>query len=301
MYTLLVAIAASIFVTGLADELSYKDQLLSLLKERDTTVKFDETITEELARSQLEKYRKQLSSIEAWQDVDPKTAPIRIGRSKSRKLDFGRRLLFTFNQSGWYEEDKKWVLDMHNENRANVAAGDEPDDGTDGTYPTAGDMNYLFWDDALASVAQAYSDECYWGHNSDRNDEFYDYADKASFGYPSSGIYIGENIAEYSTTSDSISDVLLTYGPDAWWDESTLWHYQGYSGSTINGAGHFTQMAWANTRYIGCGFSYCPDGSWNTYYLVCNYYPGGNYGGQYPYTEGMSFLTHCKHVTDKLK
>ena len=58
--------------------------------------------------------------------------------------------------------------------------------------------------------------------------------------------------------------------------------------------GHWTQGVWAKTRYIGCGYAACSTGSpWGNqyangqwFYTVCKYFPGGNYNGAYPYTEG---------------
>ena len=44
--------------------------------------------------------------------------------------------------------------------------------------------------------------------------------------------------------------------------------------------GHYTQMVWADTRYLGCGVAACPSGGemW-----VCNYDPRGNVLGKSPY------------------
>ena len=55
------------------------------------------------------------------------------------------------------------------------------------------------------------------------------------------------------------------------WEEYDLWKYQAYHSSNVNGAGHFTQMAWAKTRYISCGVNRCNDGTYWRFYLVCNY------------------------------
>ena len=45
---------------------------------------------------------------------------------------------------------------------------------------------------------------------------------------------------------------------------------------------HFTQMIWADTRYIGCGLNYCPEAV-DGYMLICNYYPSGNMEGESAY------------------
>ena len=43
--------------------------------------------------------------------------------------------------------------------------------------------------------------------------------------------------------------------------------------------GHYTQMVWRSTRFVGCGMTACGDGElW-----VCNYEPVGNFVGQAPF------------------
>ncbi|CAI5942465.1 unnamed protein product [Closterium sp. NIES-65] len=44
--------------------------------------------------------------------------------------------------------------------------------------------------------------------------------------------------------------------------------------------GQYTQVVWRNTKSVGCGRVDCSNG-WMV--SVCNYYPPGNYIGQYPY------------------
>merc|ERR1719411_2292081 len=65
-------------------------------------------------------------------------------------------------------------------------------------------------------------------------------------------------------------------------NEAELWSYdQGFTYET----GHFSQVVWANTRYVGCGFYDCTNSRWGTQFS-CNYYPPGNYGGQSTYQTG---------------
>ena len=42
--------------------------------------------------------------------------------------------------------------------------------------------------------------------------------------------------------------------------------------------GHFTQLVWKNTKEIGCGIFQDAEGG---YYVICKYYPAGNYFGEY--------------------
>lgn len=43
--------------------------------------------------------------------------------------------------------------------------------------------------------------------------------------------------------------------------------------------GHYTQMLWAETTRIGCGYLNYLKGSQYNVYLVCNYGPAGNMRG----------------------
>ena len=44
--------------------------------------------------------------------------------------------------------------------------------------------------------------------------------------------------------------------------------------------GHYTQVVWRSTQRVGCGASYCADG---TAVVVCNYDPPGNMEGEGPF------------------
>ena len=57
-------------------------------------------------------------------------------------------------------------------------------------------------------------------------------------------------------------------------------------GLGLSGAGHFTQMVWAKTQYIGCGYI-AHDGWYGLVKVyVCNYGPAGNWNGQRIYGKG---------------
>jgi uncharacterized protein YkwD len=172
---------------------------------------------------------------------------------------------------------KTAILDYHNQLRANVAQGQV------GGQPSASNMDIMRWDDALAKVAQDYSEQCVWGHNSARTSQFISYKSLASFEVDSSTTYIGENLA--MGTGGSISSDYAKYLIDLWFNEHTLYSYSSKSCRGV--CGHYTQMVWANSRYLGCGMTQCSFG----YFLVCNYGPGGN-NGNYPYESGTS-CTSC--------
>jgi len=153
------------------------------------------------------------------------------------------------------EQIKKFV-DGHNFARDNVPT-DFP------THAPSSCVVHVEWDDYLANMAQAYSDTCPDDHNPDRH-----YKD---------GSYVGENLAWDSGYPDPIQTAL-----DGWSGEKNDYSYDGASTGVV---GHYTQMVWNNTLRIGCGWKQgC---SWyNT--ITCNYWPGGNWGGEKPWKEKTS-------------
>jgi pathogenesis-related protein 1 len=103
------------------------------------------------------------------------------------------------------------------------------------------------------------------------------------------GQYAGETIAGPAdfppfTVSDAIA---------LWISEKQWYHYEQDDGLAAFSSqppgcvppkdavcGHFLQVIWKNTELVGCGSGTAADGS---IYIVCNYYPSGNWAGQKPY------------------
>ncbi len=81
----------------------------------------------------------------------------------------------------------------------------------------------------------------------------------------------GENIYWIRGASPRSKNVVKS-----WYDEINYYNYNrpGFSMKT----GHFTQVVWKNSRYLGCGWAQARDGG---YYVVCNYNPPGNYRGRF--------------------
>jgi pathogenesis-related protein 1 len=88
-------------------------------------------------------------------------------------------------------------------------------------------------------------------------------------------------------------------GPAAvqtWIGEKQYYHYDlddGYAGYGNRPpgctapekmyCGHFTQVIWKATQLVGCGKAQGTPQKGGSTYIVCNYYPSGNYAGQKPY------------------
>lgn len=115
----------------------------------------------------------------------------------------------------------------------------------------------LKWSDSLAVNASKWANRCVFEH---------------------SPYQWGENIA-------------MSYDPSAnmtylWYQNEECAYYNDVPGATT---GHFTQMVWPSTKYIGCAFSNCTHGikeplskkMWlGATMFVCEYANGGNDGGK---------------------
>jgi hypothetical protein len=125
----------------------------------------------------------------------------------------------------------------------------------------------LCWSAELATHARVYAEGCVWAHDPTR--AFRD------------GV-AGENLAA-STRSSPPAESLN----QLWIDEKQ--HYDCAADACVPGevCGHYTQLIWNDSGLLGCGQVECPAGtgpfggsSWS--YLVCRYYPPGNWVGRRP-------------------
>lgn len=153
------------------------------------------------------------------------------------------------------DEEISEILRVHNEARAEV-----------GVAP-------LTWNCTLAEFAQSWADQDVWEHSSQSQREGI---------IPDS--YVGENLAAAAPADRTLSD----WGAVDWYGEIADWDNDSGTCAAGKVCGHYTQMVWQNTTEIGCGInrsSSVMGSEWanNSVYLVCNYNPGGNYGGERPY------------------
>ncbi|XP_052271444.1 allurin-like [Dreissena polymorpha] len=137
--------------------------------------------------------------------------------------------------------------------------------------PTASNMQSMSWDQSIASLAQRWAENCVWGHD-------------ANFKRTDNGRFsVGQNMAANSGDLDwnwAISD---------WAKEKNDYTYDGDNTGKV--VGHYTQIVWAETSKVGCGYAKCGDRN----HYVCNYGPAGNVGNQLPYAKGET----CAECPDR--
>ena len=137
-------------------------------------------------------------------------------------------------------EEQTQIITAHNKWRAKVKVGD------------------IQWSDELAAEAQKWADYlakkgCKMKHSNSSN---------------------GENIfwSNYESTPDEVVN--------DWASEIKYYRGGKIKSSKVHIYGHYTQVVWSNTKYVGCGRAKCKNGEeiW-----VCTYSPRGNYIGEKPY------------------
>lgn len=102
-------------------------------------------------------------------------------------------------------------------------------------------------------------------------------AAKNSFGHNSNASYKGKQLGE-NCAMNYRSDGAEYTGDQAaaqWYQEINDYNFSKHNGSH---SGHFTQLVWKGSRECGFGRSRTSDGKW---LVVANFYPAGNYLGQY--------------------
>jgi len=125
----------------------------------------------------------------------------------------------------------------------------------------------IVWDAQLAAIAQAWTDRCV---DTAAPTGLIDLNPDATTSY---GSYVGQNVYGNSGTTTGQDAV------NAWASEESNYNY---ANNTCSGScGSYTQIVWANSTKLGCGFTQCPSMTYG-YSIVCHYAPGGNDGNR-PY------------------
>jgi len=182
------------------------------------------------------------------------------------------------------------IVDRHNKWRQKVASGDV-------SGLPAGNIPDLKWDDGLAVVAQRWADQCpEFPHPHDVN--------RATKQFPNGA---GQNYYSGWTEGMAVSNELtkkdIDAAVDGWYDEYQNFVYykcpiDKFSDKCVEGKksveknypgeamiGHFTQVIWGKTSYVGCGWIKYKHGEEDTTTVICNYGPAGNVLGQPIYEE----------------
>ena len=116
----------------------------------------------------------------------------------------------------------------------------------------------MSWSPGAAAVAQAWANQCRWGHNPNNGER-------------------GENIAAYTGDPSPLQSVALWAGEAKDYDSA---HNACRPGAQC---GHYTQLVWAKTTRVGCAMTTCDFLGAGTTFVVCDYEPPGNYIGERPY------------------
>jgi hypothetical protein len=89
----------------------------------------------------------------------------------------------------------------------------------------------------------------------------------------------GENLAIVSHNGEIDVTSIVLQSVKMWYDEKTQYNYNNpvFSSQT----GHFTQLVWVGTRYIGLGYSQILYNGFPGIVVVMEFYPRGNYLGQF--------------------
>ncbi len=142
----------------------------------------------------------------------------------------------------------------------------------DTTGIAAGPLPSLQWDPNLASYAATWAAMC---QDTTPADGLVDHNPNRTnvAGYA----YIGENIfAAGGQTATAMQAV------NGWADEKADYTYATNTCAAGRVCGHYTQLVWRATLYVGCALQNCPNLMYPSS-IVCDYGPGGNYNGESPY------------------
>lgn len=173
-------------------------------------------------------------------------------------------------KGGLTEELKKAILDRHNVHRQRVALGKQS------AQPHASNMMKLTWHSEAERIAQRWANQCVSNHDSCRNLE---------------NIAVGQNFASHSVslTSPDVKGTIVKM-VDMWYDEvkdfsrDQVDHFE-----FVSNTAHYTQVVWAETTAVGCGFiEMAPGKSYRPTNLFCNYVPSGNFISSPIYKRGQA-------------
>lgn len=169
------------------------------------------------------------------------------------KLDKEQYFLQESESIHFTEEEKKRIVDLHNEYRRNLT-------------PPAANMKYMEWDENLARIAQDWADGCIKEHGNTKD--------------PSVKGLMGQNFEDSSFRDPKLPIHI-------WFSKKDYYNFSTLRCKSAMKCEQYTQLVWANTQFVGCGLKVNCTKLFK-YFVVCNYYPAANATGVHPYKEGVS-------------
>ncbi|CAG9765268.1 unnamed protein product [Ceutorhynchus assimilis] len=166
------------------------------------------------------------------------------------------------------EAEAEIIVDKHNELRMQIANGE-----IEG-QPRGVNLKRLKYDEDLAAEAQEIANSCIFAHQQVTDDRWY---------------AVGQNLYIKKSTAPSNESDWDT-AIQSWFDEHEDYTFGKCCRKGPRMTGHYTQLVWANTEYVGCGYTYFATDDFFKYrkLYVCNYGPAGNFKRQFPYKVGKS-------------
>eukprot|EP00128_Syssomonas_multiformis_P007441 Colp12_sorted_trinity150504_noHs@7098 len=154
------------------------------------------------------------------------------------------------------QAQKDWMLEVHNQMRAR-APTKLKSSGTN--QPTAANMQKLSWNSQAEQEASVWSDKLASSCGS----------------LVHGGTSGGQNLAMYGAYPDPGLNIYQSV--QGWENEKNVYVFGPCgSGCNFGAIGHYTQLVWATTTSVGCGYAKCQSGGMTSYFITCNYYPAGN-------------------------
>lgn len=173
-------------------------------------------------------------------------------------------------------DDQRLIVDRHNSYRNDVASQKttiEPK-----MLPFAQNMLQMYWNDEIAKKAQAVANSCQTKHSILQNRK-------------TEKFILGENL--YLLEADDKQKWVEVV--DGWFKEISAFRNKNvlsYVAGDITSE-NFSQMIWANSYQIGCGFAKCKEKS----FYVCHYGPIGNVIGKSVYKSASVSTCSCPKDT----
>lgn len=177
-----------------------------------------------------------------------------VCQAKYRSCGFAENCPQVVRGNGLMENERIKVLDLHNKKRDYVAAGKE----TRGGNGQASNIRVLVYAPELEFLAQCTANFC-------RNHTDY-CRDSPNFNSVGQNVYFGR------FSANALGDAVEEWYSEVKYSRRHLIRRYSESFPPFPDYSRFTQLVWADTRYLGCGKTV----TINNVYVVCNYANSGN-------------------------